>query len=1172
MKSLDILSFPLHGQSLIEASAGTGKTYTIVHLYLRLVLGHGCTPHQVDSILVVTFTNAATAELKGRIRELVSQTSVDFQLGQSNNPLVQAMIEDCEDRTLACFRLQLALKQMDEAAVFTIHGFCQRVLVQHAFESGSRYQQELILDESDHLHQAINDFWRRRVLTLPAPLLTLTLQQWSGPNQLLARIRGLLAQPVHYAMPGRGPDVYLAEYQRLLVETKAWWLSQQVGERLWQASLNKRSVLGKGAVLSAMEHFCQGDGWFFAGHKDGWQTFSAEKIAKAATKASPDLGDLNFTRFEQLHHLQQQMRDSLVVTLCGEALQSVRSQLISSKSQANQLSPDDLLSLLQQALKGENAEALAEAVRRQYPCAMIDEFQDTDAIQYRVFSRLYGEDPALGLIMIGDPKQAIYAFRGADIFTYIQAKRQVGAERHFTLDTNWRSEPALVTAVNGLFAQSPQGFLFNEDIPFTPVKAGQGKRRLLLDGQGVGGLQFDYLEGEQPVGFAQIQSALAGHFAARICDWLQEAATGRVRLADEAGERPVQPGDCAVLVRDRFEAQLMKQALMDLGIASVFQVRRSVFGTQVARDLYLLLEAIHHPGDERAIKAAMLSELVGLSAARFESWLTDDSRWQELLFQFHHWQRVWQRQGIASALAQAQQSLGLFATQLQRCEDGLRRVTDLRHLFELLQQQSQSIQGESQLLRWYQYCLIEPDDNQEGQQLRLETDDQLVQIVTMHASKGLEYPLVFIPFAARVVSRAEALYHDDEHRLQIDFLGGDEARARAARERLAEDIRLLYVALTRARHHCSVGVWLSNMGRGKATGLQQTALGALLFDEQRVPDASALTQKLTELTGLEGVTLAHPAVTGNGQPLRQPGMPAAELRLAPFTRSLKQRWRLTSYSAIAQQQDRLPGPGHDEGNSLLERAMPSAPRRDRFGFIRGARAGSFLHGVLEHLLGCDAAPIETLVAEQGQKFGIEQDWWPVVCGWLEEVLSAPLFTHTPLTLADLQQVKIEMEFHLPLEKVQAVHFNRILAQHLGPLAGQYDFDTLSGVLKGYVDLIFSHQGKLYVADYKSNYLGDSLDDYDKEAMEQAMQEHDYHLQALLYSLALHRWLKSCLADYDYDRHVGGACYWFLRGMSGQRPGHGCYLWRVPKALILALDDLFDGRTENHGEGEQLSLC
>lgn len=1166
MNPLDIIQFPLQGQSLIEASAGTGKTYTIVRLYLRLLLGHGCAPLTVDKILVVTFTNAATAELKGRIRELLQQAATDFHVGQSQDPIIQQLLSQSQDPALACQRLLLALRQMDEASVFTIHGFCQRMLTQHAFESGAAYQQTLILDESPWLQQAIKDYWRCHVQTQPPALLELTLHHWPQPGALLRHIQGLLYRDAQSLTTAKAPALLLQEYASAVAAVKAWWLEYNIADVLRQAALNGKTLLGRGQIVDAMQAFCMSDALTFS-EKQGWACFTAQAIEKARTKKSPSLAEWDFSQFDRLMALQQRLQEAVLLHHSNQARQEVQTALARAKGLQHEVSPDDLLHNLRRAITGEQGPALVQAIRSQYPAAMIDEFQDTDGVQFDIFSRLYDTDGAPCLIMIGDPKQAIYAFRGADIFTYIQAKRQVTPAKRFTLDTNWRSEGPMVAAVNTLFSQSADGFLFDQDIPFLPVKAGRPAAPLLVDGKPLCGLAFHHWQHSEPLSFSQAQQPLARHMAEHIATLLRLAAEGRATLS----ERALRPGDCALLVRDRNEAALMKEALAELGIASVFLVRRSVFDTDTAADLHLLLQALHRPGDEQAVKAAMLSTMVGLTGEAFDAWLKDDRRWQHLLWQFAQWHRLWQTQGIAAALYQVCASLNLFAALLQAGSDGLRRVTDLRHLIELLQQQGQQLDGESQLLRWYQQQLQTPDPHQEGQQLRLESDDQLVQIVTMHACKGLEYPLVFIPFATRVNEQLEPVFHDEQHQLWVDFLAGDEAMAKARREKLAEDIRLFYVALTRAIHYCALGVWEPATRYGRGSLLARSALGSLLA--QRGEDGMVLSERLMQLAANPGISYLPITQQASPAPLLQTIAVPRSLQAARLTRSVRQSWRLTSYSAISQAQDQLPTPGQDEGRELLRLADGGPVRRDRFGFMRGARAGTFLHGVLEQWVqgGC-ADDLDRLVAEQGQKYGIEQDWWPLVSQWLAEVATAPLFASGGLTLSQLGRTQVELEFHLPINGVSPGAFNRLLERHMPGYGARYDFDTLQGMLKGYIDLVFEADSKIYVADYKSNYLGDDFASYDQTALELAMIAHDYRLQAILYSLALHRYLALRQPHYDYDTHVGGACYWFLRGMHPQHPGTGILTLRPSKALILDLDALFRGLPSHSAEMEQLSLC
>jgi exodeoxyribonuclease V beta subunit len=1259
MQPLDTFTFPLSGASLIEASAGTGKTYTIVNLYIRLLLGHGCEPLGVEQILVVTFTNAATGELKERIRQRLRKAYLDFFARVSKDAFIQQLIDQSDNVELDCQRLALASKQMDEAAVYTIHGFCHKALTEHAFESGAMYEQSFILDESEWLKIAAEDYWRKHVVTLPQHTLQLLLKHWATPDAMIKGIGRLLSQ---HAAPHQTKDIDAAiksvdQYAQQVTKLKRWWLSHDVSLQLSKANLNGRAKLGKLPTLQNMQAFCKSDLLQIDFDKTGWQLFSPEQMAKAAKKGSEDLSHLDFSQFELLQSMLLRCQQNITLAFSQHAMLVVLANLKSHKDMLHLLSPDDLLTGLQRAISqqaGTDDNTLANTIRQNYPAALIDEFQDTDPVQFEVFQGIYGasqQGPDSGhcdnnssdnntelsieinqgassknnsgtiskdssrlstscWIMIGDPKQAIYAFRGADIFTYIKAKEWVDNKRHFTLATNWRSAPKLVNGINQLFENSRKGFLFEQSIPFYPVKAGQNFEGLTVQGKVVESLDFQHLCSSEnlPVSASDASNQLAIATANQISHWLQLAQTDQAQIKSRA----ITAGDCCVLVRNRNEAQVIKNALSAVNVASVFLARKSVFATQIAADVLRLLKALSQPTDERLLKAALMSELFTFDAQQLDTLFNDESSWQDVLEQRFYWHQTWQKQGLIRAINQVLQHFNVEQGLIKHQPDGLRRVTDLRHLTELLQQQSLQLVGEAQLIHWFENCLLEPDHNSDNQQMRLESDANLVQIITLHSSKGLEFPLVFIPFASSYKTTQQALYHNEQQQLEVDFLIQEQNLQKADFERLAEDIRLFYVAVTRAVYYCSIGVWNISLGKSKkVSGFGQSALGCLLMSAKDQPDSHSqdnaevaitdqhISQRIQALSAKCDLSYRHFTQAQSEAPQKfatqNSEAKLLQLKALQLKKPVNRAWRLTSYSAISSQQVHLdmPAPGQDEGqdqvlnpllNPLLNQeqdealteqsSLNSELAQNPFSFERGANAGSFLHGVLENIDLQKPEQLAEVITQQSIWFGIGEQWHDCLENWLTDVLLAPFNveaeaeqvpetnTQTPsisLSQLSVKQVKVEMEFHIPLHEVKVGDFNRIINQYFKQHKRDYQFEQLNGMIKGFIDLMFEFEGKFYVADYKSNHLGDSYDNYHYSAMEQAMTGHDYHLQAILYTLALHRWLKHKLPNYDYNTHVGGAYYLFIRGMSQVVPGNGVYFVLPEKAMIEALDNLFLGK-------------
>ncbi len=1189
--TLDVLTLPLFGERLIEASAGTGKTYTLAGLYLRLLLGLGGEaaypkPLSVEEILVVTFTEAATEELRDRIRANIHALRLACLCGESEDTLFSALLAQLPDKQLAAEWLLNAERQMDEAAIYTIHGFCQRMLGSHAFESGSLFDQELIEDEQLLIRQACADFWRRYCYPLPFDVVSVIGQLWSGPDALQRELAPYLhgeAPQLHN--PPAPHETLLQRHQQILArinDIKQQWrqVASQIEKCILDSDVDKRSYSSRflpGWVESVTL-------WAEAETIDYTLPKSLERFAQSTLnektkKGAPPVHPV-FSAIEMLLSASLSLRDIVI----ERALHDIRATVRSEKQRRAALGFDDLLSRLDEALSQPLGEQLAAAIRQRHPVALIDEFQDTDPQQYRIFRAIYGEQPDSGMLLIGDPKQAIYAFRGADIFTYMRARADVKA--HYTLDTNWRSSHDMVSGVNRLFQCVENPFVFST-IPFLPVQPAPGKQalRFEIDGVSQPALQF-CLSGSAILGAGEYQQLMAQQCAMQIRDWLQAGQCNTAWLDNGHARRPVQASDICVLVRSRHEAALVRDALRRLAIPSVYLSNRdSVFTTPEAREVLWLLQAVLAPEQERTLRSALATSLLGFSAQQIDALNQNEADWDTQVDTFAEFHQVWQRRGVLPMLRSLMSHYRL-AENLLASREGERRLTDFLHLGELLQHAAATLESEHALVRWLSQQILQPNPQAENQQLRLESDHHLVQIVTIHKSKGLEYPLVWLPFICHFRPQPEGIYHD-RHTYQalLDVNNGEASQQLAEEERLAEDLRLLYVALTRSIYHCSVGVAPLQRTRRKSetTDMHLNALGYLLQQGQEA-DAGAL---VTALHALEGEGVAVTAVREwDGIPWQEAVTEPVELRARECERLLTDNWRVTSYSGLQQhglqQQHSVTAgqelfPHLDVDAALDPRSHPSEEGEQALTphtFPKGAGPGTFLHSLFETLDFTQPVSVNWL-EEKLTEHGMESEWAPTLQTWFTGLLHAPLDAEKPvsdtlLTLASVpaQQRMAELAFYLPIDApLQATALDSLAKRH-DPLSANCPpllFQQVQGMLKGFIDLVFCWQGRYYLLDYKSNWLGETASAYTQSAMQAAMMAHRYDLQYQLYTLALHRYLRHRVPGYDYDRHVGGAIYLFLRGVDPALPTNGIFTQRLPRAFVDQLDRLFSGELAESGE-------
>lgn len=1200
------LRFPLHGSQLIEASAGTGKTFTISALYLRLILGHGgeqgfareLLPPQ---ILVVTFTDAATKELRERIRTRLAEAARFFRDELDDaDPLLHQLRDDYpqEHWPRCANRLEIAVQWMDEAAVSTIHGWCQRMLREHAFDSGSLFTQSLETDHSELLGQVMRDYWRRFCYGMRGEALAWVRGNWGSPDALLPRIRPLF---------GRVRDAQDDAEPQALIEATLRQRTEQLGQLKapWSAWADELQQICRDAVAAK-----QADGrklqaryfepWFdklraWAGDEQameldlgtGFTRLTTAGMAEAWKSGEPP----GHPALRAMENLREQLQGlaSPDVRLLEHAAAWVSARFEVEKRRRAEMGFDDMLLRLQHALGSEAGERLAGLIREQFPVALIDEFQDTDPVQYGIFERIYRiseNNPDTGLFMIGDPKQAIYAFRGADIYTYLAARRATRGRLH-SLDTNFRSSQAMVAAVNRVFLQAEArsegrgAFLFrahgDNPLPFVEVHAKGRAEHLLVDGQPVAALHCWQLESDEPVSNTLYRQRLAASCASHIVALLNGGQQGVSGFADKDGKlRPCQPSDIAILVRDGREAQLVRAELAARDVRSVYlSDKDSVFAAQEAHDLLAWLKACAEPDSERLLKAALASLTLDLPLIDLERLNQDERVWENWVMRFRRYRDTWQRQGVLPMLRRLLHDFQLPRSLMAR-SDGERVLTNLLHLAELLQQAAGELDGEQALIRHLAEHLANAGQVGEEQILRLESDEQLVKVVTIHKSKGLEYPLVYLPSicTSKPVDgqRLPLAWHDDDGVAHLTLTPDADQVERADDERLAEDLRLLYVALTRAQHACWLGVADLKRGTQRSSQLHRSALGYLLGGGSALKTSSELGEWLRELAAASPAIASGPVPEADAQCYR---MPESQRELLPPRkprRAAAEHWWIASYSALRVGDQTLVADSSQAQQLLDDEVLDSLQLRevpaeagDIHRFPRGPNPGTFLHGLLEWAgnegfaeVAAQPDRLEDTVARRCNR----RDWkgWiPTLTQWLQQMLVQPMpLADTSLTLAELGQYQIEMEFWFASHNVDAMQLDQLVVRHThGGVARPGAQPTqLNGMFKGFIDLAFELDGRYYVADYKSNWLGPDTQAYGPLAMEQAILEHRYDLQYVLYLLALHRQLRARLADYDYDRHIGGALFIFLRGVTPA--GHGLYHARPPRALIEALDALFRG--------------
>ncbi|MBC7944635.1 MAG: exodeoxyribonuclease V subunit beta [Burkholderiales bacterium] len=1220
------LTAPLERSSLIEASAGTGKTWTLSGLFVRLVVEKAL---PVEGILAVTFTRAATAELRDRIRRKLHDTfealngrAVDDVFCEQLALRIASGAIDV-DTALAKQRLIAAMRGFDDAAIYTIHGFCQRVLGDRAFSSAMPFDTEVVTGAQEVLSEIVADFWRSRVaspdmaqldaagISAHEAFVTWLLRKSITPAALENWVRPLLGRR-EFRIDRTDAEHSIAQLVSCLEHRtmlSRFWLDQRsaIVSLLENHDGLNRSKYRKASIVhwaAPIESYLLGRGDAHAlPEKFGKFTSGALSLAANKGKQSPEHA------FFQMAEDYQQAIAKLTTCFAAhlrqlklELLDYARTELRVRMRERRVQTYDDLLINLHEALQGTRGESLTAALRQRYPAALIDEFQDTDPLQFAIFDRVYGSSSDAALFLVGDPKQAIYSFRGADLFTYLSAGAR--CQHRHALTESQRSAPALVQALNAVFAASSNPFRFPE-IAYEKIYAAARDRAVLYDygddandaegeaaaenhGDGAPLRVFlcDSTAGGKELGKGDATRWAAHTTAAEIARLLNGAQRGAVRL----GERPLVAGDIAVLVNSHRQGALVRRALNELGVTCADYANRSVFASDEAEQLERLLLAVQKPQRESAVRAALASDLFGCSASQLAHLEDNQQEWDARLNDFVRYHDAWRQGGFMRMFRRLINEQQVVA-RLAAFADGERRLTNLFHLAELVDAQSGRLHGMQSQIAWLSGKRRNAgSDESEEAQLRLESDENLVQIVTIHRSKGLEYAVTFVPFLwdAKALAKEGGIetavfYHDpdDGYRAALDFVSGrrDTAIRCAREEELAEKIRLAYVALTRAKNRCYL-FW------GRIKQAECSPLAWLLHDVDgdprrgtALPDDRRIRNRIEAIAAQAkgALRIIEPCMPSR---LGEPAQAHARVLAArELLQPVPQPWRLASFSSLhraasndEREEWRAETPDHDQtaaigpASGIRTTALVQAGG-DRFAFPRGAAAGDCLHNILERtdfsMPIVDWRPVVSVALRHA---GYRETWAPELSAWLNAVLRTPLAQADPaLTLASLERRAVlkELEFHLPLNSANPAQLSNLAARHAiaVPALARSELD---GYLKGYIDLVFRHDGRFYVADYKSNWLGASDADYAPAQIEAAMTREGYHLQYLLYCTALHRWLRQRIADYEYEQHVGGVFYLFLRGMesawrNADGAPRGVFHCRPPQALIEAFDAVLGGK-------------
>jgi exodeoxyribonuclease V beta subunit len=1183
----------LKGLNFIEASAGTGKTFCIENIFVRFLLdGYPSVLHEnyeninIREILVVTFTNAATKELKSRIYKRIEEANdylnSESIIEDSYDPLINYLkVKERDEKWKenAKRSIKLALLDFDEVNVFTIHSFCERILTENAFESGKSFSREINFDENKYIETAVEDFWRENVFILPAEVYSklkdmsehkdvksfrIDLDVFKSLASNMVKIIGLESTNILPEIENCSNKETLFNKIKEVKGDKTVIKNDYEKEKIYIHNVINNEFDGDSAsnIINTLDNYF---------YDEDRICYDEEKLV--------DLCEIHpvFERIKKLNNRSGDLVKSIdkdsIIYLRLKLLNNINKKIKQLKYKDKKITFTNQLIDLYEALQKKDSNNLLRKVKDRYKIAMIDEFQDTDQIQYDILKEIFikkiNDYDDKTIFFIGDPKQSIYKFRGVDIFVYLNAKKEAGT-KIYTLIKNYRSSKKLISAFNVIFTNLKKPFIF-DGIDYYELAS--GKEKFKTEGL-VENIEIKYPNEE-------INKSAGANEA--VCKDIVCEITKLLNSNILINSRALKADDISIMVYSNKEIDLLRGYLNRYGIPTVASSNKSVFDTEEAEELKKFLIAVSNPVNATALLASLTTSLFTKTAEDIYKLRMKEKEMTDLINEFLEYQRIWQNNGVFNMVTKLIQRNKLKEEFINR-PGGSRKLVNFMHLTELLHKASNlGINKMYETIKWLDDAKNNSSSSIDEYLLRLESDDNAIHITTIHKSKGLEYPIVFFPFfwkevKADSVDNATVFHKGNKIYLDVGSKNIDENSQKSALEKLAEDIRLFYVAITRAACKCYI-YYYYNASRSGGHNTRPSAMH-YIFHYGRYYDTindvkeikNHLKEELNSYTArIEDLkSLASSASDGSivVNEMNQDVPQTCEINKEVLSEELINRkdvkivtrpsYLVESYSHLVAQVhyneeiykfDEL----YNKEEIMIDKVNAQAEEDEEkiniFNFPAGAKAGSNFHKIMESL--DFTLPKDRIfdVVKTDLSNVYSETYLSILADKIDDILKTNIgtFCGENLYLKDIDNSNkyAEVDFYLHLNDLKLFkdrllkYFKHKNLNNFEQALEKLTFASIEGYLNGFIDLIFIHNKKYYIVDWKFNHLGNSYNDYSQENLLKVITNANYYLQYYIYLLALYEYLKYRIKNFN-THYIGGIFYIFVRGVQKENTSTGIY--------------------------------
>ncbi|USS94033.1 exodeoxyribonuclease V subunit beta [Buchnera aphidicola] len=1138
-KILDIFSIKLNGIKMIEASAGTGKTFTTILLYLRILLGINQDEkekYSMKNILIITYTKNAVKEIKKRLEKNIYNLYLACLSKKTNDKNHIKILKKIKNFNQAIQILKKAYINIHDASIYTIHGFCKHILKKKNYNFQYLIKnKKKVYDENFLYKKATYIFWRNFFYPYNKEISQIIFQSWKNPEELFTTIQHWINIKSKFFLYTKNKKDKITDRHKKNITTI------QKFKKKWKViNFNLKKIFYKNKLNKRIYHKKNFYRWtkkikIWSKEKTKNYIIPQELTHFSKKKIEKNISTKKKYIFLKIIDKFLKKKFCLKEVILMHAIKKISE--ICKKIKKKNFSYDNLIESLLKLLK--NEKNLSAYIKKKFPIAVIDEFQDTNMQQYKIFQKIY-QKKNFTLILIGDPKQSIYNFRGADIFFYLKVKSKI--KKIYTLNTNWRSSKKLIECINFLFTRIKNSFLFKQ-INFTslitPKKS--EKKKYFIKKIEQPSIKL-WLQSKTIKTSEEYNNWIAKKCSQDIYFLLKKIKKSQAILENQENKKKLKIQDICILVKNYDEYKIMKKELLKFSISSYYtSYNKSIFQTNEIQEMYFILKSIAYPSNDNYFNKAISTEIISKNSYLIHKIKKKYSLWSKLKEKFLKYKHTWKDEGILNLIKKIISQSYLYENYFFRdkCQN---KISNIIHLGKILEKKSSLRREISSILSWIKKKIYRIENKKKYQQ-KLYNNKNVINITTIYKSKGLEYPIVWVPFISNFNISKKYIFHDRKrYNTFINLCQSKKKIKLEKEEKLSEEIRLLYVALTRAIFQCNLGISpICINKKNKKTSFHNSGLGYILQKGEKM-NAKKLYQEINKITKNQSIKLIFKKEKIPNKKIQKKIKKRKKNYIfLKFDRIFEKNIN-TSYTKILKLSS-IKKKFSDKFNKLMCNQKTYEKKINLKNFPKGKKIGKMLHKILEKI-SFHKKINKKFIQQEIKKNKLKKNWTIILKKWIQDILIHPLSIRINLLILKNKCIK-EMEFYLPLKKeINFVSINSILEEKKKSIN-----QINTGFLKGFIDLIFKFKNKYYFVDYKSNFLGKKKSDYKEKKLKKYFFKKKYNIQFYLYSIALHRFLQKKIHNYNFKKNFGGGYYLFLRGMDGKNINQGVF-FLVPQYKLM----------------------